>query len=149
MPITLPKQKTKPTSLSPGIILLYSPPKTGKTKSLAELEDNLILDLEKGTLRYDAMALQVDSYDSLNETIMALAVEYKEKGEKPLYTYGSVDTLDVLEEYAIHKAAEIYSKTPMGRTWWAKNYSAPGKLLPAGERITNLPNGAGEQHCPY
>lgn len=45
----LPKSKTKATLTDPGKLIIYSKPKTGKTSLLAELEDNLIIDLENGT----------------------------------------------------------------------------------------------------
>jgi len=143
MPITLPKVKKAATSIDPDIIIFYALPKVGKTAMLAQLEDNLILDLEKGTDRYDAMAIQAETYQEFQEVLVALATGYKEKGEVPLYTYGSVDTLGILEDIAIHKAAELYRQTPMGKTWYAKNYDAPGKLKVEGDLISNLPNGAG------
>lgn len=143
MAITLPKAKTVATQLSPSIMVIYGPPKTGKTKMLTKLDDCLILDLEGGTKRYDAMAQGSSSYNEFQEVLVALATEYAEKGNKPVYKYGAIDTLDVLEDFAIHKAAELYRQTPMGKTWYAKNYKSPGILLPEGEPINNLPNGAG------
>lgn len=142
MPITLPKQKSAPTRLSPATILLYGAPKVGKTKSLTELEDNLILDLEKGTEMHTSMALSASTYGEFNEILIALATEW-EKEKKPLYKYLTVDTIDIMEDFSIHKAADLFRHTPMGKTWFADNYSAPGVLKPHGELITMLPKGAG------
>lgn len=143
MAITLPRQKAKATQVSPAISLIYGTPKVGKTKSLSELEDCLIIDLEKGTRRYDAMAIEAESFEQLNEIILSLHGESKAKGGAPVYKYIAVDTLDILEDIAKHKAAEFYKATPMGKGWYAKNYKAPGVLLPGGETIDTLPNGAG------
>lgn len=144
MPITLPRTKAKATRVSPTILIIYGTPKVGKTASLSELEDCLIVDLEKGTERYDAMAVKATSFQELNEVIVALHTEFKAKGSvDPVYTYVALDTLDVLEDIAIHKAAEFYKETPMGKTWYAKNYKSPGVLAAGGELINTLPNGAG------
>ena len=45
----LKKAKRKPISQNPGILLLYGPPKVGKTTMLSQLDDCLILDTENGT----------------------------------------------------------------------------------------------------
>jgi Cdc6-like AAA superfamily ATPase len=143
MAITLPRTKAKATRVSPSIMIIYGTPKVGKTKSISELDDCLIIDLEKGTERYDAMAVKAGSYAEMNEVIVALHTESKANGNKPVYKFLALDTLDELEEYAIHKAAEFYKETPMGKTWYAKNYKSPGVLTSDGERINMLPNGAG------
>lgn len=117
--------------------------KLGKTTQLTKLDDNLIIDLEKGTARYDALAIQANSYLELQEVLVALATEYQANGGKYLHEFGSVDTLDALEDIAIHKAAEMYGKVPMGEKWYKENYKSPGVLNPKGDIITNLPNGAG------
>lgn len=143
MSIVLPKVKTKATSVDPGIIMFYGLPKVGKTEQASMLEDNLIIELEEGTDRYDAMAVKANNYQEFQELLVALATEYKAQGEKFLYRYGTVDTLDRLEDIAVHKAAELYKSTPMGKAWYAKNYAGPGQLRPDGDYISNLPNGAG------
>lgn len=143
MAITLPREKQKASRQSPTIMIIYGTPKVGKTKSLSELDDCLIVDLEGGTERYDAMALKATTFAELNEVIVALHTAWKENGEKPVYKYIALDTLDVMEDIAIHKAAEFYKETPMGKTWYAKNYKSPGVLAKGGELINMLPNGAG------
>lgn len=143
MPITLPKTKKAASKKSPKIMIIYGLPKVGKTRMLSELEDCLIIDHERGTDRYDAMAIQAETYAEMQDVLVALNAEYKANGNKPVYKYIADDTLDILEEIAIHKAAELYKETPMGKTWHAKNYKSPGILLPGGEKINMLPNGAG------
>lgn len=143
MAITLPREKTKASRKSPSLFLVYGAPKCGKTKSLSELEDCLIVDLEDGTDRYDAMSLKASTFAELNEVILALHAASKANPGQPVYKYIALDTLDVLEDIAIHKAAEFYKETPMGKSWYAKNYSSPGILAKGGELINMLPNGAG------
>jgi hypothetical protein len=110
---------------------------------LTQLEDNLIIDLEEGTKRYESLAVEARNYQEMQDVLTALAVEYRDNGEKPVRKYLTLDTLDELENIAVHKAAEMYKATPMGKSWYAKNYVKPGVLKPEGEVITSLPNGGG------
>jgi len=144
MPITLPREKVKATRLSPEILIIYSAPKTGKTTSLTQLDDNFIIDLEKGTARYDALAVQANTYQELQDVLIALATEFQSNGGKPIHKYGSIDTLDALEEIAVHKGAEMYGNTAMGKSWFDAKYSKPGVIIAKRDNITNLPNGTGK-----
>ena len=45
----LPTQKTEPVTQDPKNLIIYSSPKTGKTSALAQLPNNLIVDMENGT----------------------------------------------------------------------------------------------------
>ena len=47
--MALKKVKTKPVSINPGIMLLYGPPKVGKTTMLSKLDNCLIIDTESGS----------------------------------------------------------------------------------------------------
>jgi len=57
----LPTSKIKASLTDPAKLIIYSKPKTGKTSLLAELDNNLILDLESGTDYYDAMKIKISS----------------------------------------------------------------------------------------
>ena len=56
--ITLPTQKIPATSTNPQYLVLYGLPKAGKTSAVAQLENNLIIDLEGGSKFIDALAVQ-------------------------------------------------------------------------------------------
>ena len=143
MAITLPKTKAAATRKSPSILITYAMPKVGKTKSLSELENCLILDGEKGTQRYDSMSVPTENYAQMQEVLVALSQAWQANDKKPVYKYIAVDTVEQLEDIAVHKAAEFYKQTPMGKTWYNKNYKSPGVLTAEGEKINMLPNGAG------
>lgn len=138
--IILPMQKVKAESQSPKNLIIFSKPKVGKTSLLAELEDALIIDLENGSDYVDAMKIKAKSV----EEITAIGKEIIKAG-KP-YKYIVLDTITALEEMCIPYAEILYSRKPMGKTWFKK--TADGKLDPASGKaqygnILNLPNGAG------
>lgn len=120
----LPKEKIKKETANPGRLIIYAPPKQGKTTILAELENNLIIDTEKGTRYVDALSVNVETADDLSNLRNAII----EAGCP--YQRITFDTVTQLEEIVLPIAKHIYQKTPMGR-----NYS--------GDDIRTLPNGAG------
>ncbi len=65
--ITLPLEKTTSALKSPRKLVLYSPPKTGKTTLVSQLEDCLLLDLEDGSDFVNAMKIKAGSYQEIHE----------------------------------------------------------------------------------
>lgn len=122
----LPTTKIEAATKSPRKLLIYSPPKTGKTSLLADLEGCLLIDLEDGSDFVSAMKVKVKTYQELHE----LCEEVKKQG-KP-YRYGALDTTTALESMCMPLALKLYQLTPMG-----KNYT---------DHILNLPNGAGYKY---
>jgi hypothetical protein len=138
--ITLPTQKVKAASKSPNNLIIFSKPKVGKTSLLAELESCLIIDLEKGSDFVDAMKLKAETVQDIKN----IGEEIK-KADYP-YKYVAIDTVTALEEMCVPYAEHLYSKKPMGKSWFKKN--ADGKLTKDSGKasygsILNLPNGAG------
>ena len=122
--IKLPTKVIKSTTNNPKLMLIYSPPKAGKTTLLSKLENCLIIDLEDGAKYVDALKINVSN---LNE-LQAVGAEIVKAG-KP-YKYVAIDTLTKLEEMCLPVAKIMYKKTPMG-----KNFD--------GDSVLELPNGAG------
>ena len=75
--LTLPKKVTKASRKSPKNMIIYGPPKIGKTTALAQLEGCLILDLEEGSDMVDALKLKVDSLTELAKIGKAIMSEKK------------------------------------------------------------------------
>jgi hypothetical protein len=123
----LPKIKTKATLTDPGKLIIYSKPKTGKTSLLAELENNLIIDLENGTQYYDALKVSINSVQELMDLIKAIIA-----AGRP-YKYITLDTLTKLEDLALPYALTLYKQTPMGKSF-------------TGTNVLDLPNGAGYKY---
>ena len=68
----LPTQPIPAVSTNPTFLILYGRPKTGKTSALAQLPNNLIIDLEGGSQFIDAMAVQARSVKDLGEIAQAI-----------------------------------------------------------------------------
>lgn len=123
----LPTSKTKATLTDPGKLIIYSKPKTGKTSLLAELDNNLIIDLENGTQYYDALKVSINSVQELMDLIKAIIA-----AGRP-YKYITLDTLTKLEDLALPYALTLYKQTPMGKSF-------------TGANVLDLPNGAGYKY---
>lgn len=130
MEIILPTAKVAAEHTSPKNLIIFSKPKTGKTTLLSQLDNCLILDLEKGSKYVDAMKIEASSVEEIKHIGKAI----KDAGNP--YKYVAVDTITALEEMCIPYAEELYMKTPMGKNWLTEGKTKYGNIL-------SLPNGAG------
>ena len=131
----LPTEKVKAEIQSPETLVVYGPPKIGKTTLLATLEDFLILDFEKGTKKIDALKLEINDLKGLKEAgteIVKAGFPYK----------GTItDTVTALEDWCEWAATEDYMQSTMGKAFNSKQ----GQVLPRADwkSVLTLPNGAG------
>ena len=109
----LPTKKVKAVTKSPRKLLIYSLPKTGKTTAVAQLDDCLIVDLERGTDMVDALKVQADDVSELKEIVSALKQKKEETGKAP-YKYIAIDTATKLEDFSESIAVGMYKATAMG-----------------------------------
>ena len=130
--ITLPTSKVPATSTNPKFLILYGRPKCGKTSALAQLDDNLIIDLEGGSTFIDAMAVQARSVNELGEIAQAIRAKNTEVGHN-FYRHITIDNATRLEDICMSYACTLYRQTPMGKKW-------------DGTDVTTLPNGAGYKY---
>lgn len=134
----LPQKKVSAGRKNPKKMIIFSQPKSGKTSCLAELEDNLIVDLEGGSEFVDALRINVPKLAEeqgvapleIVKQIIKELNEVKTKIGRNPYRRISLDTVTVLEDMILPLAAEMYRNTPMGSSW-------------AGNDVRKLPNGAG------
>jgi Cdc6-like AAA superfamily ATPase len=124
----LPKTVVKASRKSPKNMIIYGPPKIGKTTVLSQLKDCLIIDLEAGSDMVDALKVKVNSLKELGEVGKAIIKEGKP------YKYVAIDTISKLEEWCEEDAKKLYMATPMGKNFETKN---------PGMSVLSLPNGAG------
>ena len=124
----LPTEKVKASRKSPKNMIIYGPPKIGKTSVLAELDNCLLIDLEDGSDMVDALKVKVNNLAELQ----AVGTEIMKKGRP--YKYIAIDTISKLEEWCEIEAKSIYKETPMGKNFDSKN---------TGASVLSLPNGAG------
>lgn len=120
----LPKTKVAAQTKNPRSLLLYGPPKVGKTELLSQLDDCLILDLEKGTALVEALKIEANSLAELK----AVGDEIIKQGRP--YKRIAVDTISVLEAWCEESAKKLYMQTPIG-----KNFT--------GKSVLELPQGGG------
>ena len=124
----LPTKKVKASRKSPRNMIIYGPPKIGKTTVLSQLDNCLILDLENGSDMVDALKIKVDSLAQL----ASIGREIIKQG-KP-YKYIAIDTISKLEEWCEAEAKKMYKLTAMGKNFDKNN---------EGLSILSLPNGGG------
>lgn len=136
--MALPQKKVKATRVNPKKLIIFSQPKNGKTSCLAELEDNLIIDLERGTSFVEALKIDVIKeaeeqgvlpLDILKSTIKELN-EVKVKIGKNPYRRITIDTVSLLEEMVLPMANDLYRSSTVGANWM-------------GNDVKKLANGAG------
>ena len=124
----LPTKKVAAEIQSPKRIVVYGPPKIGKTTAISKLDNCLIIDLEDGSDYVEALKVKVNSLQELSE----LGKKIIEAG-KP-YKYIAIDTITKLEEWCEEEGKRMYKSTPMGKNFDMKN---------EGISVLTLPNGAG------
>ena len=127
--LILPTQPIPAVSTNPKFLILYGHPKAGKTSALAQLDNNLIVDLEGGSTFIDAMAVQARSVNELGEIAQAIRAKNTEVGHN-FYKHITIDNATRLEEICLPYAAILYRQTPMGKNW-------------KGTDVRLLPNGSG------
>lgn len=125
----LPRKRRPPMMVNPKRLLLFGQPKTGKTSILADLEDCLIVDTEKGSGYVSAMSIEVNNMDDFRGLMKALKEAKEDNGGEVPYKFIAIDTLTVFEEISLEYARKLYNQTPMGASFTGN--------------VKSLPNGAG------
>lgn len=130
--LTLPTTKIPAQSTNPKYLIIYGLPKSGKTSAVAQLENNLIIDLEGGSTFIDAMSIQCRTINELGEAAQAIRAKNEEVG-KNFYKHITIDNATRLEDICLSFAAQLYRKTELGKNW-------------KGDDVTTLPRGAGYKY---
>lgn len=125
--IILPTEKIPASSTNPSFLIIYGRPKSGKTSCLAQLDNNLIIDLEGGSTFIDALAVQARSVNDLGEVAQAIRAKNTEVGHN-FYKHITLDNATRLEEICLPYAATLYRQTPVAKNW-------------KGTDVRTLPNG--------
>lgn len=138
MAIQLPTTPTVPSSSNPRRMILFSPPKHGKTTLVAALDNCLVIDLESGSRHVTGLKYEITSLAELQE----LGSEIVKAG-KP-YKYVAIDTITALEEWVEWDATEDYMNQPVGKAF-NRDPKNLDKILPRTQwkSVLTLPNGAG------
>ena len=129
MSLTLPTSKIPASTTNPKFLVLIGREKVGKTSALAQLDNNLIIDLEGGSTFVDAMAIQCRTISDLGEAASAIRAKNKEVGHN-FYRHITIDNATSLEEICLGYAATLYRQQPIGKNW-------------TGTDVRTLPQGSG------
>ena len=143
MAIVLPTKKQQVLDYNPRLLVIYSKPKMGKSTFCAALDDNLIIDLDKGGYRaLEAMVVPASSYTELREIAISLDAKEKELGKVP-YRFITLDNSTHLEEYCLYYALLLYRQTQQGKEFG--NYTdKDGKtVFNKKADVRQLPRGGG------
>ena len=132
MSLVLPTTKIPATSTNPKYLVLYGLPKAGKTSALAQLDNNLIIDLEGGSKFIDALAIQARTITDLGEIAQAVRAKNEEVGHN-FYKHITIDNATRLEDICMSYACTLYRKTELGKNW-------------KGDDVTTLARGAGYKY---
>jgi hypothetical protein len=92
----LPTSRIAPARRNPKLLTLFGQSKVGKTTTLSQLENCLILDTEQGTDFVSAMKVQVNNLNELMSTMKAI----RDSDHK--YDYIALDTLDNMVFWVEH-----------------------------------------------
>lgn len=129
MSLILPTSKIPASTTNPKFLVLIGREKVGKTSALAQLDNNLIIDLEGGSTFVDAMAIQCRTISDLGEAASAIRAKNKEVGHN-FYRHITIDNATSLEEICLGYAATLYRQQPVGKNW-------------TGTDVRTLPQGSG------
>lgn len=152
--ITLPTGKREALRTDPRLLVIYSRPKAGKTTLLSHLPNNMVLDLEGGTEYLDSLSMNIIGLsppaDESDEAFKYRMSTKDNKGKDKVpeyylmeagkaimmagrpYDFITLDTVSILEDYALNLALNRYKASPIG-----KNFE--------GDDILTLSKGAGYQ----
>lgn len=122
----LPKEKSVKKTENPKNLIIFGLPKVGKTSSLSQLPNALIIDMEDGSDYIEgAYVTKAKTVQDLFQIAKAL------KEEEHSFEFVILDTITALEDICIPYAKSLYMKTPIG-----KNFDINDDLL-------SLPMGQG------
>lgn len=109
--LILPTKPSPPKETNARVMLIYGPPKAGKTTVLAQLPNNLIVDMDPlgGTDYVECLSVPARHVDDLREIINAL---YDSS-----YDFITLDPITDLEKIVLPLACELYQKKPIAKNW--------------------------------
>lgn len=116
MNVVLPTERQPAENYNPKLMVLFGKPKSGKSTIAANIDDNLIIDLEDGYRALPVMKVLAHSARELFEIKAALQNKMTETGKVP-YKFITIDNATRLEEMALTYALYLYHQTPMGVDW--------------------------------
>lgn len=104
--IVLPTEKIKAKVKNPRFLIIFGKPKAGKTTLVAQLDNNLIIDLEGGSEFMDCLSIQARNVAELGEIANAIREKNKECNGF-FYKRITIDNATRLEEITLSYALTL------------------------------------------
>lgn len=106
----LPTEIREAPAVNPGVLLLYSTPKAGKTTIVSHLVNSLLVELEpRGANYVDALVVEPTNPPEFNEVLDTIIKEGKK------YEYLIIDTITKLDEWSEITGTYTYMNKPQGK----------------------------------
>ncbi len=121
----IPTKRQPARAVDPSLLILYGMPKVGKTSSLAQLPNTIILDTERGSSFINAITLTVNTYPDFKDACSSI------RSNPHKFSYIAIDTFDGMERICTIEAKTRYLASNMGSTFKGQNI------------LTELAQGAG------
>lgn len=115
--VALPDEPTVPRFLLAEIrMLIYGPPKIGKTNLLTGFPDMLLLATEKGYMAHTVYKIDISSWEEFKDAVKLIV-----KGKHKHKTIG-IDTVDILYKLCADYVCEDLGITHVSDAEWGKGY---------------------------
>ena len=107
--------KRKAVSQNPSTLLMYGPPKIGKTTMLSSLDKCLIIDTESGSNMIEGNIVNANNRKELIDIL-------KQAREGHEFTYIAIDTIDKVVQWAeeavcVENSVQALADLPFGKGW--------------------------------
>lgn len=116
-------QETK--ALLPPRIVIYGPPKIGKTSFAASIPGNIILDVEGGSGFHKAARVEKKDLGSFDQFMGVLGDLYSQNHS---FSTFSIDSIDWLEALLFEQAAKEHGKTSIADVGYGAGYATAQNL---------------------
>jgi len=113
----LPTERTPASRKSPRLLTLFGQSKVGKTTTLAQLDNCLIVDTEQGTDMIDAMKVQCNTLQEVMATLKAL------RERETQYDYIAIDTIDNIVHWMEEFVCKSEGVKTIGDLEFGKGYA--------------------------
>lgn len=113
----LPTERTPASRKSPRLLTLFGQSKVGKTTTLAQLDNCLIVDTEQGTDMIDAMKVQCNTLQEVMATLKAL------RESETQYDYIAIDTIDNIVHWMEEFVCKSEGVKTIGDLEFGKGYA--------------------------
>lgn len=116
---------TAKKNILPPRLVIYGPPKIGKTTLLASIPHNLLVDVEGGSNFQNVARIEKEQVATFDQYLDLIGDLYTQNHN---FTTFSTDTVDWLETIVFAKAAEIHGRSTIADVDYGKGFATAQNL---------------------